>query len=146
VDETGGAFIFGNTAPFTRVPGSAVNREDAPFVSDSVLAGRVWKETATEYQAEYRFQDGGTGTVEYTIDGQQTPFEIAWSAFHDDGIDGDVLVVFTSGPNTFAAYAFEQAGSDTVLVKEITGVEMGAHGPAAVWGSSAVFTGSPLAP
>jgi hypothetical protein len=71
--------------------------------------------------------------------------EIAYSVFHDAGIDKDVLITFMTATKTFAAYGFEQtgAGSNAISVKEITGITMGQQGPAASYGGSITFTKNP---
>jgi hypothetical protein len=59
VNETAGEFTLGNTAPFTRVPGSPVNKDNKPFVLSNALIGGTWKETATPYHAEYSYKADG---------------------------------------------------------------------------------------
>jgi hypothetical protein len=135
-----GSFESGNTAAFTRFPGSAVNKENTPFALTNMLTGGTgkWKETTTPYEAEYYFKTDAAGTVTYTIEGQPTPFDIAYSVFDDVGVDyGKVLITFMSGTNTFNAYSFATAGDD-IAVKEITGVSMGEFGPSVTYDESPV--------
>jgi Zn/Cd-binding protein ZinT len=141
VNEETGAYTFGNTAPFTRVPNSAVNKENKPFALTNTLIHGTWKETTTPYKAEYTYKADGTGTMSYTVSGQLVPSGLAYSVFHDAGIDKDVLITFMTETKTFAAYAFEQTEeSDAISVKEITEVTMGQQGPSATYGAAVRFT------
>jgi hypothetical protein len=145
IDEVNdnGTFVSGNTAAFARFPGSIVNKENKPFALTNILTGGTgkWKETATPYEAEYLFKVNATGTVTYTEGGQQMPFDIVYSAFTDVGVEGTTLIIFMSGPNTFTAYSFATAGNDnTITVKEITDVSMGAQGPSVTYGTAVPFS------
>lgn len=143
IDEVNedGSFELGNTAPFTRLSGSQVNKETEPFVLNNNLIGGTWGESHTPYKAKYHFNVNGTGTMEFAEEAQIT-FDIAYSVFHDDGIDNEILVVFMSGPNTFTAYSFVGEGQDTIAVQEIAGIEMEQSGPAATYRDSITFTRS----
>ncbi|MDR0569258.1 MAG: ZinT/AdcA family metal-binding protein [Spirochaetaceae bacterium] len=140
--ENDGSLTPGNTAPFTRVSDSAVNRNNTPFALTNPLIGGTWKETATPYQAEYTFNADGTGALSYT---GGTPSQIAYTVFHDDYIadsGADILVVYMTATKTFSAYQFESAGINAISVKEIesVGAMQGPPPPAVEYGTAITFT------
>ena len=144
VNEATGAITPGNTAAFTRVPGSAVNKENKPFTVNHALINKTWKEIATPYQAEYAYNPDGTGTMQFTQGEQRRSFDIAYFAFHDQGLNKDVLVTFIPPMNAFTPYSYTLNGN-TITVQEITEVSMGAQGPSAGYGEAITFfTGSEL--
>ena len=134
VDETDGSFTFGNTASFTRFPGSTVSNVDQTFTLTNTLTGGTWKETTTPYQAEYQFNVNGSGTVKY---GGQ-PFDIVYSVVHDVGLNKDVLVIFMPAYNTFHPFVFTKT-DNTIEVKEITEITMGGQGPSATYDTAVTF-------
>jgi hypothetical protein len=139
-----GAIVPGNTAHFTRVPDSAVNKENKPFALSNILIGGTWKETATTQKVEYQFRADGTGTMKYQAGEQTVSPEIVYFTFHDQGIQKDVLVTFIPGMNAFTPYSFatENNNQNTITVSEITGVTMGEQGPSATYGEALTFTRS----
>ena len=139
IDETTGNYTYGNTASFSRIPDFPINKKNEPFSLRNVLIGGTWKETITPYRAKYSYKADGTGTMSYT--GGKTS-SIAYSVFHDDGINKDVLIMYMEATKTFASYAFEQTGKDTISVQEITDLTMGAEGPSANYGTTVTFTRS----
>ncbi|GBU23355.1 hypothetical protein R80B4_03272 [Fibrobacteres bacterium R8-0-B4] len=138
VDDDG-RITYGNTLPFTRIEGSPVNKENKPFALSNLLIGGTWKETVTPYQAEYTYKADGTGTMSYTGGGTSA---IAYSAFHDEGIDKDVLIVYMTATKTFASYAFDriEGAEEAISVQEITEVTMGAEGLSVDYGPAVTFT------
>lgn len=135
-----GAIVSGNTAPFTRSSGSAINKVNKSFVLYNALIGGKWKETSTAYQAEYQFKADGSGTMKYQAGGETVSSEIAYFAFYDEGIQTNVLVTFMPDTNGFTAYAFTTPAGNTTTVKEITEVVMEAQGPSATYGEAVPFT------
>jgi hypothetical protein len=142
VDEETGTFTSGNTAPFTRVTGSPVNKENKPSVLSNTLIGGTWKETTTPYQAEYLYKADGTGTLKFTENGQPFPFDIAYFTFYDEGLNKDILVTFIPTMNAFAPYSFTISGGNSLTAQEITEVTMGAEGLSATYGTAVTFTKS----
>jgi hypothetical protein len=138
VDETTGAITLGNTAPFTRVSGSSVNKENKPFALSNTLIGGTWQETDTPYQASYVFRGNGTGTFSYTAGGQSITDELSYCVI-DDAALGDVVVTFVPKYNSFTAYSFAVT-NNTMTVKEIIGITMGETGPTATYDTAVTFT------
>jgi hypothetical protein len=142
--ENDGSLTAGNSAPFTRVPGSPVNKGNTSFVLSNPLIGGKWSETTSGYNAEYVFTADGTGTLSYS---GENPFSIAYTVFHDAYItnDGgaDVLIVYMTATQTFASYLLEgDASSGTISVKEITEVApmTGPPPPNVSYGPAITFT------
>ncbi|MDR2632179.1 MAG: hypothetical protein LBC51_00960 [Treponema sp.] len=133
-----GTVVSGNTAPFTRVSGSAVNKDDKSFVLSNTLIGGKWTANGTVYQ----FRDDGTATM--TAGNQSS--EIAYFAFYDQGIETDVLVTFIPTTKAFTAYAFtapKTSNAPTTTMKEITEVTMSEQGElSATYGEAVIFTHS----
>jgi hypothetical protein len=138
VNEETGAITSGNTAPFIRVSGSAVNKENKPFELNNSLIGGTWKETSTEYKAEYQFKADGTGTLKFN---QEPPFEIAYFAFHDEGLNKEVLVTFIPAMNAFTSYSYT-INANSLTAQEITNVTMGDQGLSATYETGVTFTRS----
>jgi Zn/Cd-binding protein ZinT len=147
VNEETGAYTLGNTAPFTRVSGSPVNKDNKPFALSNPLIGGKWKETTTPYQAEYTYKADGTGMMNYTANGQPVSSPITYTVFHDNYITSsggaDILIVYMTATKTFASYLLEgDATSGAISVKEINsvGAMQGPPPPNVQYGPSVRFT------
>ena len=138
VNETSGEYTYGNTTSFARVSNSPINKNNKPFALNNALIGGIWKETTTPYQAEYSYKTDGTGTMSYTGGGTSA---IAYSMFYDEGIDKDVLVMYMMATKTFTSYTLEQT-ENTISVREIIDVTIGAMGPSANYSTAVTFTRS----
>lgn len=114
-----GSLVLGNTAPFTRVAGSPVNKENKPFVLSNPLIG-TWSATIPnpeepdnpyETLQEYR-QDG---TAQFTL--PDYVFPTAYYFFIDD-----VLVTFDPSSNEYESFTFTYNGDGTFTGQELLGI------------------------
>lgn len=137
----------GNTTPFVRVPGSAVNRENKPLSLNNVFIGK--------WQAEIPSMDNAKMLSEYKSDGKFTcgfpevsgfegPFYGAYIVFTNSNIyissgtyASNVMVSYTAFEGA-ASYTFNvtDGGGGTISVTEITGLEGGTF----TVGSTSMFT------
>ncbi|MDR0818869.1 MAG: hypothetical protein LBN43_04780 [Oscillospiraceae bacterium] len=117
-----GELVPGNTAPFTRVEGSEVNKKDTLFSLNNPLIGKFG---AT-------IPDEGTWTFEFRTDGS-SEFVLA-DVLAEQGVApgcyvvfGDKLAVYMTfgGANYLKAYSFAVADTDTLTVSELAPNETG---------------------
>jgi hypothetical protein len=124
IDEVkeGGALELGNTAPFVRVAGSAVNKENKPLVLDNVFIGGKWRSLIpsmnnAEMVSEYK--NDGTFTCGFpAIPGYEGPFYGAYFVFENkmaSWLDFEGV----------AAYKFVVNADNTIRVTEFDDLEEG---------------------
>lgn len=105
LDEAGQK-VLGNTAPFTRVSGSSVNKTDTPMrLPDTVLTASKWSVNVPEgtdpknisYPSTWAFSKDGTVVVTFLGMGQMlgfdsvdAPYTFTWTVYED------TLIVYTA--------------------------------------------------
>jgi hypothetical protein len=131
-----GSFVLGNTAPFTRVAGSTVNKENKPFVLTHPYIGKwhfeIHDMEVPEYGpgehdvvSNYVVRADGTVTYDYKLD-NYPPMEGTFSYFFfdnrlviyqpDDGIEIGIITPAPNDPNTI--YMAEE-GEDPVPLTRV---------------------------
>jgi Zn/Cd-binding protein ZinT len=120
--KEGGELTLGNTAPFVRVAGSVVNRENKPLSLANVFIGGKWKsqipsmgnaEMVSEYKTDGTFTCGFPAMPEY-----EGPFHGAYFVFEDkmaSWLDFEGV----------AAYKFEAVDLFAINVTEFDNLEEG---------------------
>jgi hypothetical protein len=107
-----GKLVPGNTAPFTRVQGSDVNRENKPLKLDNVFLGK-WRSYIPSAETTLTFDYKSDGTFDYEMagvpGGKGTGCYIVY---------GDKQVSYLDFEGV-AAYTFVKAGNDTINVTEL---------------------------
>jgi hypothetical protein len=118
----GGELELGNTAPFVRVAGSAVNKENKPLSINNVFIGGKWKsqipsmnnaEMVSEYKADGTFTCGFPD-----IPGYEGPFNGAYLVFEDK-------MASWLGFEGVATYKFVVNTNNTINVTEFDNMEEG---------------------
>jgi hypothetical protein len=118
-----GEWVLGNTAPFTRVVGSPVNKENKPVVLNNPFIGK-WTADIPDEEAE-----GGAyhTTQEYRTDGiaifSMDPPVYEFPPYYYF-VTGDVMVTFEpSVYKSYEGYTFVQESNGTLSVTELLEVQ-----------------------
>jgi hypothetical protein len=125
IDEVkeGGELVLGNTAPFTRVAGSPVNKENKPFVLSNFLIGNWSALIPNEQDPEHPYDT----IQEYRQDGSAQftllPDYVFPKAYYC--VIGDVLITFTPGENEYESFVFIVNNDGTLTGRELLAVENG---------------------
>jgi hypothetical protein len=115
VTELDGDLVPGDTAPFTRVAGSAVNTENKPFVLTNDFIGGKWESAIPSMDNATmvsEFKADGTCTVEFEEYGAYSGCYIIYEDKQISYVEGDGLGAFT----------FEKTDANTIKVTEIDAV------------------------
>ena len=124
-NETG-ALVPGDTAPFTRVEGSAVNKKDAPFKLDNPLIGKFGAVIPGE--GAWTFEFKADGSSEFVLADVTSEQGVAPGYYV---VCGNKLAVYMTfgGADYLKAYSFEAADADTLKVSELAFGEQGEIAP-----------------
>jgi hypothetical protein len=121
--DENGAMILGNTAPFTRVEGSAVTTTDTPFVLTNPFVGTF---TVKTREVEVWTQEfNADGFCKFTLDGMPADQQVMASGIYT--VYGDKIAAhMTLGDAHFIeAYSFVDSGDGTLVLTEIAMDEPG---------------------
>jgi hypothetical protein len=115
-----GAFVFGNTSPFKRVPDSPVAEKAQPFVLNNPFIG-TWQALIPDDENPGEVFDI---TMEYLSNGLFKGTLAPDTVFPDAGyfVHGDVLVTFDPSSNEFEMFTFKQVDADTIDVTEFLSI------------------------
>lgn len=111
----GGEQIPGNTAPFTRVDGSAVNTENKPFTLSSDFLGK-WQSDIPSANTTLTFDYKADGTFDYVMEG--VPADQGGEGTGCYIVYGDKQVTWLDFEGT-ASYSFHKADENTIDVTEL---------------------------
>lgn len=132
LDEAGQK-VFGNTAPFTRVPGSDVNKTDVPtLLPDTALTANKWSVNVPEgsdpknisYPSTWEFSDDGTVVVTFLgmgeilgFDSADAPYPFTWTIYDD------LLIVYTASDegNEIKQLHFSKEADGNLIVTGFAG-------------------------
>jgi hypothetical protein len=127
-----GGFTPGNTAPFTRVPGSPVNRGNRPLTLSNPFLGK-WRSDIPSAGTTLTFDYKTDGTFDYEMAG--VPAEQGGRGRGCYIVYGDKQVSYLDFEGT-ALYTFEVVDNNTINVTELEPNESGELVP----GNTAPFT------
>ena len=111
----------GNTAPFTRVEGAAVNTKDVPFVLDNPFIGK-WQSEIPSANATLIFDYKADGTIDFEMPG--VPEEQGGKGTGCYIVYGDKQVSYFDYEGV-ASYSFKAVDPDTIDVTELEQSEQG---------------------
>jgi hypothetical protein len=119
--KEGGELVLGNTAPFTRVAGSPVNKEDKALVLSNAFIGK-WgasipnpDDPAHPYETLQEYRRDGTAQFILLPD---YVFPVSYYF-----VTGDVLVIFDPSSNEYESFTFMVNTDGTLTVQELLGIK-----------------------
>jgi hypothetical protein len=129
-----GSFELGETAPFTRVANSPVNKENKPFVMDNPYIGKWLCEvtmeqggTSIDVVMSYEYKTEGVIAEEFRmrLSGTDTPVGQDrvkdYPCFIVDNIDGDDVLVFFEDGGDFEAMPIRLDADDSDIMYMVEG-------------------------
>jgi hypothetical protein len=132
-----GELVPGETAPFTRVAGSSVNKEDKPFVVSNDFIGGKWESLIPSMDGAKMISEYGTDGI-CTVIFPDLPEEYGGGVLYTGGyiVYEDKQVTYIPGDG-LGAFTFAKTGANAIDVTEVAEVR---EDGSIVSGNTSAFT------